>query len=303
MDTHHHSPQHHRSTHLILFLISRTHTGLRSSPYHHPLNLLDSHLYIAHSKIRSNPQTDNVKDCYNRCQVHRTCGGTCASKGWHHHSPRTGWLRWHRCIKTDLCSYQGYAIRMLLFSCLPLTLLSHTRLMSMFCCFVGIVFDVSKKAEVYGPSGSYHIFAGKDGSKGLGLSSLKPEDAISDYSSLSPEHLKVLDDWVILSVDLIFSTGFLAWAFAPIDVTSDWVEETKIWNHCLFELTQLIHLSLSTLISFKKRYNIVGRVQVPSNLWTWSHACQLEKKKRTQVFWQSPNIPNLLYHPYQDVSS
>ncbi|KAH9815468.1 cytochrome b5-like heme/steroid binding domain-containing protein [Melampsora americana] len=60
----------------------------------------------------------------------------------------------------------------------------------------GIVFDVSSKAEMYGPSGSYRIFAGKDGSKGLGLSSLKPEDAIADYSSLGPSEMKVLDDWV-----------------------------------------------------------------------------------------------------------
>ncbi|CAH7684261.1 cytochrome b5-like heme/steroid binding domain-containing protein [Phakopsora pachyrhizi] len=61
----------------------------------------------------------------------------------------------------------------------------------------GIVFDVSSKREVYGPGGSYHIFAGKDGSKGLGRSSLKPEDAVPDFSTLDPKELKVLDDWVI----------------------------------------------------------------------------------------------------------
>ncbi|KAG8929460.1 hypothetical protein FRC02_005552 [Tulasnella sp. 418] len=48
----------------------------------------------------------------------------------------------------------------------------------------GTVFDVSGKRDMYGPGGSYHIFAGKDGSKGLGLSSLKAEDAIPDYSTL-----------------------------------------------------------------------------------------------------------------------
>jgi hypothetical protein len=57
---------------------------------------------------------------------------------------------------------------------------------------------VSNKREVYGPGGSYHVFAGKDGSKGLGQSSLKVEDAIADYSSLSEAELKVLDDWVAL---------------------------------------------------------------------------------------------------------
>ncbi|KAI7958662.1 hypothetical protein MJO28_002453 [Puccinia striiformis f. sp. tritici] len=61
----------------------------------------------------------------------------------------------------------------------------------------GIIFDVSSKAEVYGPGGSYHVFAGKDGSKGLGKSSLKAEDAVADYSSLTESELKVLDDWVV----------------------------------------------------------------------------------------------------------
>ncbi|KAJ7644822.1 cytochrome b5-like heme/steroid binding domain-containing protein [Roridomyces roridus] len=59
----------------------------------------------------------------------------------------------------------------------------------------GTVFDVSHKADVYGPGKSYSIFAGKDGSKGLGMSSLKPEDAIPDYSELSEKDRKVLDDW------------------------------------------------------------------------------------------------------------
>ncbi|PLW08790.1 hypothetical protein PCASD_03465 [Puccinia coronata f. sp. avenae] len=67
---------------------------------------------------------------------------------------------------------------------------------SIYVAIKGIVFDVSSKRDVYGPGGSYHVFAGKDGSKGLGKSSLKPEDAVPDYSSLSQEELKVLDDWV-----------------------------------------------------------------------------------------------------------
>ena len=54
---------------------------------------------------------------------------------------------------------------------------------------------MSNKAEVYGPGRSYSIFAGKDGSRGLGLSSLKAEDAVADYSTLDAKDLKVLDDW------------------------------------------------------------------------------------------------------------
>ena len=54
---------------------------------------------------------------------------------------------------------------------------------------------MSKEPEVYGPGRSLGIFAGKDGSRGLGLSSLKPEDAVADYSTLDARNLKVLADW------------------------------------------------------------------------------------------------------------
>jgi len=59
----------------------------------------------------------------------------------------------------------------------------------------GDVFDVTRKRDVYGPGGSYNIFAGRDGSRGLGLSSLKLEDAVPDYSALAENERKVLDDW------------------------------------------------------------------------------------------------------------
>ena len=59
----------------------------------------------------------------------------------------------------------------------------------------GTVFDVTRKADVYGSGKSYNIFAGKDGSKGLGMSSLKDEHAIPDFSDLPPAERKVLDDW------------------------------------------------------------------------------------------------------------
>ncbi|GAA5928608.1 cytochrome b5-like heme/steroid binding domain-containing protein [Sporobolomyces koalae] len=59
----------------------------------------------------------------------------------------------------------------------------------------GQVFDVSAKRDMYGPGCGYHIFTGKDASKALGKSSLKAEDADSDYSSLTAEEKGVLDDW------------------------------------------------------------------------------------------------------------
>lgn len=60
---------------------------------------------------------------------------------------------------------------------------------------IGTIFDVTRKSDVYGPGKSYNIFAGKDGSKGLGKSSLNPEDAVPDYSDLPENERKVLDDW------------------------------------------------------------------------------------------------------------
>lgn len=59
----------------------------------------------------------------------------------------------------------------------------------------GDIFDVTHKADSYGPGKSYNIFAGKDGSRGLGKSSLKVEDAVADYSTLGAPEKKVLDDW------------------------------------------------------------------------------------------------------------
>ena len=57
------------------------------------------------------------------------------------------------------------------------------------------MFDVTTKKDMYGPGKSYNIFAGKDGSKGLGMSSLKVEDAIPDYSDLPEGEMQTLNDW------------------------------------------------------------------------------------------------------------
>ncbi|KWU46102.1 cytochrome b5 [Rhodotorula sp. JG-1b] len=59
----------------------------------------------------------------------------------------------------------------------------------------GRIYDVSAKRDMYGPGCGYHVFVGKDASRGLGKSSLKPEDAVSDYSTLTAEEQQVLDDW------------------------------------------------------------------------------------------------------------
>lgn len=55
---------------------------------------------------------------------------------------------------------------------------------------------MTSKRDVYGPpTGSYRVFAGKDGSKAFGLSSLKEEDALPDWSTLELKHVKTLNEW------------------------------------------------------------------------------------------------------------
>lgn len=60
--------------------------------------------------------------------------------------------------------------------------------------FTGTVFDVSSRPDRYGPNGGHHIFAGRDASRGLGMSSTKPEDADPDWSTLNGVERKVLND-------------------------------------------------------------------------------------------------------------
>ena len=59
------------------------------------------------------------------------------------------------------------------------------------------MFDVSLKRDVYGKGGSYSLFSGKDASRALGLSSLKPEDAVPDWSTLEEKDRRTLNDWHI----------------------------------------------------------------------------------------------------------
>ncbi|ETI21868.1 hypothetical protein G647_05937 [Cladophialophora carrionii CBS 160.54] len=58
----------------------------------------------------------------------------------------------------------------------------------------GTVFDVSKN-PAYKEKGQYHVFAGKDPSRGLALSSLKPEDCVPNWDDLDDKYKTVLDEW------------------------------------------------------------------------------------------------------------
>ncbi|WVW82547.1 hypothetical protein I302_104558 [Kwoniella bestiolae CBS 10118] len=59
----------------------------------------------------------------------------------------------------------------------------------------GRVFDVTNKPEMYGKGKGYNIFAGRDASKGLGMSSLDIKDAVPDYSSLNESQMNTLNQW------------------------------------------------------------------------------------------------------------
>ncbi|KAF7327027.1 Cytochrome B5 [Mycena kentingensis (nom. inval.)] len=59
----------------------------------------------------------------------------------------------------------------------------------------GTVFDVSRNTAVYGPESSYAIFAGKDASMGLGMSSLREEHARPEFDALDEKDRNTLDEW------------------------------------------------------------------------------------------------------------
>lgn len=63
-----------------------------------------------------------------------------------------------------------------------------------------MVGETTRGFDLAAPGNGYHVFAGKDASRGLGMSSLKPEDAVSDYSTLTEAQMKVLNDWVCQTV-------------------------------------------------------------------------------------------------------
>ncbi|KAF1810410.1 progesterone binding protein-like protein [Eremomyces bilateralis CBS 781.70] len=58
----------------------------------------------------------------------------------------------------------------------------------------GKVFDVSGN-PAYAPKATYNVFTGKDSSRALGLSSLKPEECVAEWEDLDDDAKKVLEDW------------------------------------------------------------------------------------------------------------
>ncbi|ODV88747.1 hypothetical protein CANCADRAFT_27975 [Tortispora caseinolytica NRRL Y-17796] len=65
----------------------------------------------------------------------------------------------------------------------------------MYIAIKGVVFDVTRNQQAYGPGSSYNLFVGKEASIGLAKSSLNPEDLQGSIDDLTPEELGVLNDW------------------------------------------------------------------------------------------------------------
>ncbi|MCJ1435030.1 hypothetical protein MMC27_004400 [Xylographa pallens] len=59
----------------------------------------------------------------------------------------------------------------------------------------GTVFDVTGNAS-YAAKGPYRVFAGKDASRALAMSSVKPEDCRPDWEDLPDKEKTVLDEWM-----------------------------------------------------------------------------------------------------------
>jgi len=60
----------------------------------------------------------------------------------------------------------------------------------------GTVFDVSGSSSYNAETGPYKVFAGKDASRALAMSSVKPEDVSDKWEDLGEKEQKVLDDWM-----------------------------------------------------------------------------------------------------------
>ncbi|MCJ1475688.1 hypothetical protein MMC13_004351 [Lambiella insularis] len=60
----------------------------------------------------------------------------------------------------------------------------------------GTVFDVTGNASYDPEKGPYRVFAGKDASRALAMSSVKPEDCVAQWEDLPDKEKKVLDEWM-----------------------------------------------------------------------------------------------------------
>ncbi len=74
----------------------------------------------------------------------------------------------------------------------------------------GYVFDVTAGRAMYGtPGKGYAVFVGRDASRALARSSLKPEECVPDFEGLTAEELATLDKWLAFFTRKYPVVGFL----------------------------------------------------------------------------------------------
>ena len=71
------------------------------------------------------------------------------------------------------------------------------------------VFDVASGSDFYGPGGPYHLFAGKNATHGLALSSTKPEEVTGDLSKLTASQKDTHMQWYEKYVSKYPIVGYL----------------------------------------------------------------------------------------------
>lgn len=59
----------------------------------------------------------------------------------------------------------------------------------------GLVYDVTKGAEFYGPGQPYSVFAGKEVSRCLGKMEIDDKEANAGWANLNDEHKECLQQW------------------------------------------------------------------------------------------------------------
>jgi len=96
----------------------------------------------------------------------------------------------------------------------------------LFLSMLGIVYDVSKGKEYYGPGGGYSFFAGKDASRAFVSGQFDEEGLISDVSGLTSADYLGLDEWSTFYEKDYVRVGLLEGAFYDEhgEVTQHWKE-------------------------------------------------------------------------------
>ncbi|GJQ11432.1 hypothetical protein GpartN1_g3223.t1 [Galdieria partita] len=71
------------------------------------------------------------------------------------------------------------------------------------------VFDVSRGRDFYGPGGPYHVFAGKNASRGLAKTSTDPDDVEGPLEDLSESQKDALSQWYLRFMEKYENIGHL----------------------------------------------------------------------------------------------